>query len=280
MKKITFPIMFFFLLLQACTMEDRTIPDSQYKSYYNVGDSTEYTAGNGNNNNTETYNCINGNCIKDDSNSGTFSSLSACQISCGNTISFTDPRDAQTYETVRIGNQTWFAENLRFSGGIQQVSGNANWVAIWNNGNPTKQPAWCYYNDSVNYDFFGKLYNWYAVNTGTLCPFGWHIPTEAEWKALINYLGGGSEAGGKMKATSSWNQPNLGATNSSGFSALPSGIRYRGRFSNAGAKSFWWSSTEVNQTTAMFFNLNYYDDDAEWTTHDKTVGMTCRCLKD
>ena len=89
------------------------------------------------------------------------------------TGSFTDPRDGQVYTTIKIGNHVWFAENLRYTGNIPEVSGRVNWAAIFNNGNPTEQPAWCYYGDDPMNDLiYGKLYNAYAVNTGSLCPTG------------------------------------------------------------------------------------------------------------
>lgn len=110
-----------------------------------------------------------------------------------------DTRDGNEYKTVKIGTQTWFAENLRYAGSIPQVASQEAWAAIWNNGNPTGQPAWAYNNNDANsIAVDGKLYNWYAVNTGSLCPPGWHIPTDAEWATLITYLGGGAVAGGKL----------------------------------------------------------------------------------
>lgn len=123
--------------------------------------------------------------------------------------------DGNVYNVVGIGTQCWMAENLRFSGSIPQVTGNANWESF---SGDERQPAWCYYDDNSAYNaIYGKLYNWYAVNSGNLCPSGWHIPTDADWQVLTNYLGGFSVAGGKMKSTSGWNAPNTDATNSSGF---------------------------------------------------------------
>lgn len=139
---------------------------------------------------------------------------------------FTDARDDKVYKIVKIGNQVWMAENLNTShylngDSIPQVQDKAEWVALTTG-------AWCYYqNDAENGKTYGKLYNWYAVNDPRgLAPEGWHIPTDAEWIALIDYLGGTNVAGGKMKqiGTVHWISPNLGATNESGFSALPGGL--------------------------------------------------------
>ncbi len=158
---------------------------------------------------------------------------------------YTDPRDGNVYKTVKIGTQTWFAENLRYAGNIPQVASKEEWLKIYYN--KTSQPAWVYYNNDPNYNsVYGKLYNWYAVNTGSLCPQGWHIPTFEEWKYLRDFLGGYLVGGGKMKSQTGWNAPNQGATNESGFSGLPGGERYfnsNAAFYGLGKYGFWWSSS-------------------------------------
>ncbi|MBX2827546.1 MAG: hypothetical protein KTR22_05255 [Flavobacteriaceae bacterium] len=196
--------------------------------------------------------------------------------------SFTDPRDGQTYCIVQIGSQTWFAENLRYVGDIPQIIGDDNWAAIWNDGNQIEQPAWCYYDDNSSYDdIYGKLYNWYAVNTGTLCPPGWHIPSDAEWWILTDYLGGLNEAGGKMKSISGWNPPNAGATNSSGFTALPSGARREaGTSQHIGENSIWWSSSDYNVMGAWGRDLTYLAANATRFGNNKMTGYACRCIMD
>ena len=106
-------------------------------------------------------------------------------------------------------------------------------------------PGYCWYNDSIQYkNLYGALYNWYTVNTGKLCPTGWHIPTYIEWDTLMNYLGGLNIAGGALKSTTGWNSPNIGATNSSGFTALPGGIidQNDGGFGEKGIVGFWWAA--------------------------------------
>lgn len=202
--------------------------------------------------------------------------------------------DGNVYHTVTIGTQTWMVENLkttRYNDGssIPNVTENTQWGNI-NTG------AYCYYNNEPSYNnTYGKLYNWYAVNTGKLAPTGWHIPSDDEWLTLINYLGGASVAGGKMKTTGNitdgtglWETPNNGATNSSGFTALPSGYRdypdVKYTYLNKGA--YFYSSTENTTTGNVGYVhlLNSYIGIMQFTgvsfTGDKHVGKPVRCLKD
>jgi len=149
----------------------------------------------------------------------------------GSTGTFTDPRDDQTYTTIDIGSQTWFAENLNYNTG----DGNNN--------------SWCYDNNGSNCDIYGRLYTWEAATSA--CPDGWHLPSDDEWTTLIDFLGGEDVAGGKMKETGTthWNSPNAGATNSSGFTALPGGYRStNGGFYDRGSFGIWWSATEYSST--------------------------------
>jgi uncharacterized protein (TIGR02145 family) len=202
-----------------------------------------------------------------------------------NTADFSPPVsdiDGNVYGTVVIGTQTWMAENLkttryRDGSSIAYVLDNGTWSSL-NSG------AWSYYNhDSTNNSIYGKLYNWYAVaDSRSLCPTGWHVPSDAEWTSLENFLGGSSVAGGKMKAVSSlWSSPNTGATNESGFSALPGGFRsYDGSFNNFGYNGFWWSSTENSSTFAW---IRYLISNGAYSYRDnanKTFGFSVRCLKD
>ncbi len=195
---------------------------------------------------------------------------------------FTDPRDGNVYKTVKIGTQTWFAENLRYSGDIPHVPSAEAWKAIYNKGNPTGQPAWANYkNDSNNDKIYGKLYNWYAVNTGTLCPSGWHIPTDAEWTTLTNHLGGPFVAGGKMKSVTGWSAPNTAATNESGFTGLPGGIRhFTGQFTNLGSYGFWWSSSPTDTNDAWNRFLLSSSGSFNRGDYDRPDGLSCRCLRD
>jgi uncharacterized protein (TIGR02145 family) len=210
---------------------------------------------------------------------------SACEIT--RTINssqptFTDPRDGNVYRIITIGPQTWFAENLRFIGTIPQVSSQISWGSIWNDGNPTYQPAWAYYNnDQNNNQTHGKLYNWYAVNTRTLCPPGWRIPDQIDWIVLISNLGGFNVAGGKIKTITDWKSPNTGATNESGFSAQPSGIRtFQGAFFDLGIQSFWWSLDEINQQEGGTWGVAYDSSELIIARAEKNFGLSCRCIRE
>lgn len=190
-----------------------------------------------------------------------------------------------TYNLVEIGCQCWFEENLRYTGSIPEVTDQGEWAASGSNFGNTQAPAWCYYdNDPANDAVYGKLYNWFAVNTGTLCPQGWHIPSETDWTILTDYLGGASDAGGKLKATTGWDAPNTGATNSSGFSGLPGGWRSSStvfdEFYLVGKTGRWWSSTEDYSHTGFYIELKDSANYAVLTTWHKSTGISCRCVKD
>jgi uncharacterized protein (TIGR02145 family) len=195
-----------------------------------------------------------------------------------NTI--TDIRDNNVYKIVTIGNQVWMAENLRYSGDIPQVIDNEAWelIAI----NETREPAWCYYDNNPSFNNqYGKLYNWYAVHTGTLCPPGWHIPSHAEWEQLSDFLGGSSIAGGKMKSLASWESPNEEATNESGFSGLPGGVRWSsGEFLFAGRQGGWWSSDDEGIGSSVVRILFSGDGILRPVWDSQSHGYSCRCLRD
>jgi len=197
--------------------------------------------------------------------------------------SITD-QDNNTYKTIQIGTQTWMAENLRttkYRNGtpILNITDNTQWQ-----NNTTG--AWSYYtNDANNNIPYGKLYNWYAVaNTNQLCPTGWHVPTDAEWTTLTTFLGGESVAGGKMKSTGTqyWISPNTSATNSSGLSGLPGGLRtsFVGTFGNVGYDGGWWSSTEGPTGNAWLRVLGYSNGDVGRGPNGKAYGFSVRCLRD
>lgn len=192
-----------------------------------------------------------------------------------------------TYPLVEIGCQCWFKENLRYAGTIPEVQNRTQWIASGSNFGNTEEPAWCYYdNDPANDALYGKLYNWFAVKTGTLCPQGYHIPTDAEWTTLIDHLGGTSVAGGKLKATTGWEMPNEGATNSSGFSGLAAGWRNSSSafddFFLAGETARWWSTTEEGYYSHIgsYLGLESASDDAILDSWHKSTGVSCRCIKD
>jgi uncharacterized protein (TIGR02145 family) len=188
--------------------------------------------------------------------------------------------DGNTYHTVIIGSQTWLIENLsttRFNDGtaILLVTENSAWEGL-------NSPGYCWYNNvSDNKEPYGALYNWHTVNTGKLCPTGWHVPTRVEWSELLNYLGGDSIAGGKLKEQGNvhWAFPNYGATNESEFTALPGGARfYQSQFMNL--NGFWWSSTENNTTAAWRMAIEYGDTHVYSYFWSKKYGLSVRCLLD
>lgn len=190
--------------------------------------------------------------------------------------------DGNTYKTIVIGSQTWMAENLRttkYSNGdsIPLVSDSVAWINL-------STPAYCWYkNNQTNYgNTYGALYNKYTVNTTHLCPTGWHVPTDNEWTILANYLGGYYVAGGKVKETDTihWKTPNAGATNESGFTALPGGRRKdTGAFNAMRFDGYWWSSTWVSDYQGfhwfIYNNGNFIDKNYE----DIISGNSVRCIK-
>lgn len=185
---------------------------------------------------------------------------------------------------VIIGPQTWQLNNLStvtYSDGspIPKVTDGATWAAL-------STPAYCWYdNDSSTYaSIYGALYNWYAVETGNLCPDGWHEPTDAEFTILTDYLGGLLVAGGKMKeiGLAHWSSPNTNATNSSGFTALPGGFRNitTGAFGNIGNYGYYWSITEKDANEAYNRRVDYDGEDANRFDESKKAGYSLRCIKD
>jgi uncharacterized protein (TIGR02145 family) len=193
---------------------------------------------------------------------------------------------SQTDHIVEIGEQEWMIENLNvrvFRNGdpIPEAQTNATWEKAGDEG----QPAWCYYGmDSTYEDKYGKLYNWYAVNDPRgIAPQGWHVPSNYEWQTLIDYLGGESVAGGKMKESgiTYWKSPNTGATNKSGFAALAGGLRYSdGEFNDLGDDAYFWSSTEYSSDYAWYRILGYYFSNVYRNYYDKQHGFSVRCIRD
>lgn len=188
--------------------------------------------------------------------------------------------DGNTYATIQIGTQTWMAENLKttkYNDGtaMPNVTSNSAWDALTTG-------AWCYYNnDANNNTTYGKLYNWFAVNTGKLAPAGWHVPTDAEWTTLTTYLGGNSIAGDKMKATTLWT-PYTGITNtnSSGFTALPASVRTPSYpFSGLGLYAYYWSSTEENTVNSRDHEMTFGFSRCVSNYNDKRSGFSIRCVK-
>lgn len=193
---------------------------------------------------------------------------------------FTDSRDGKTYKTIKIGNQTWMAENLSY----KATSG-----------------CWAYNDDISNVKTYGYLYDWETAKKS--CPEGWHLPTDSEWHTLITYLGGedGSGkshtvivnkkgntdlsdkdvSGGKLKSTTGWVSPNIGATNSSGFSALPGGDRnfMSSTYRHIGKIGMWWSATEAQNISAWYRNIDSDFSQISRSDYYKNDGISVRCVK-
>jgi uncharacterized protein (TIGR02145 family) len=145
--------------------------------------------------------------------------------------------------------------------------------------------GWCHYDNDSEYEAtYGKLYNWYAVNTDKLCPTGWHVPTDAEWTVLTDYLAADGHIGpeGKaLKATSGWNSGGNG-TDDYGWLGLPGGLRgnYDGNFYNFGFSGYWWSSSQSGTASAWGRNLSYGSDAVDRNSRSKGLGFSVRCLRD
>jgi uncharacterized protein (TIGR02145 family) len=216
---------------------------------------------------------------------------------CGNTL--VDSRDGQSYTTVGIGTQCWMAQNLNIGVKITGTTEQANNSLL---------EKYCYDNDEANCNTYGGLYQWAemvqylngATNTTSwspvptgnvqgICPTGWHIPTDAEWTTVTTFLGGEGVAGGKMKSTGTietgtglWDWPNEGATNESGFTALPAGYRYEnGSFFIIYLYGVWWSSSESNLGSAWSRSMHaWYGEVGRGGTNGKNGGFSVRCLRD
>jgi uncharacterized protein (TIGR02145 family) len=194
--------------------------------------------------------------------------------------------DGNVYKTIKIGTQTWMAENLkttRYRNGdpIPNVTDNSNWMALTSG-------AYCWYkNDADTYkSTYGAMYNWYAVaDSRNVAPIGWHIPTDAEWTTLATFLGGHDVAGGKLKeiGTTHWLSPNSDATNSSGFTALPGGRYYNEDvFFPLTFYGYWWSSNSSPYDNTQALNRSLYYNKAFIGNNGylKQFGCSVRCVQD
>jgi len=196
--------------------------------------------------------------------------------------SYIDDIEGNGYKTVKIGSQWWMAQNLRTTKyndntSISYFEDNDHWVSDISG-------AYCWYFNVIPEELkYGALYNWYAVNTGKLCPTGWHVPTYTEWTTLINFVGGYDAYKLREKGTANWDG-NPDGTDEYGFTALPGGCRYyeTGEFLQHNAYGFWWSSTEIEVETAyvleIFLWLEYASVDGYWGK--KNNGLSVRCMKD
>jgi uncharacterized protein (TIGR02145 family) len=229
-------------------------------------------------------------CEKDDGSSDNQSSTTVTDA------------DGNVYNTVKIGTQTWMVENLKttkYNDGtsIPNVTDQTTW-------NGLTSGAYCNYKNQENYvEAYGRLYNWYAVNTGILAPKGWHVPTDAEWSILENYLIAngynydgtviGNKIAKSLSATTGWDDStnegtpgnNQSTNNKCGFTALPGGFFEcyppdTHIFSNDNYTGFWWSSSEYRNILAInreiFATSPYFEKDC----FHKASGLSVRCVKD
>jgi len=176
--------------------------------------------------------------------------------------SFTDSRDGKKYKTAKIGNQTWMAENLNY--------------------NPSTGNSACYDNQSSNCTKYGRLYDWNTAKS--VCPKGWHLPSNDEWEVLVKTAGGEAAAGKKLKAKSGWNDyegESGNGTDNYGFSALPGGGGGSdGSFDDVGYGGYWWSASEDFAAYAYYRYMLYSYEDAGWYLNGKYYLFSLRCLQD
>jgi uncharacterized protein (TIGR02145 family) len=175
---------------------------------------------------------------------------------------FTDSRDGQKYKTVKIGTQTWMAENMNVKTGT----------------------SWCYGDDESNCKKYGRLYAW-STAAKMACPNGWRLPSREEWDKLVKATGGEKTAGKKLKAKSGWNRDddkNVSGdgTDDFGFSALPGGNRRSNGYFGDGYYSLWWSASDDGSDYANDFGINNGSDEARESSHDKSTLNSVRCLAD
>ena len=190
--------------------------------------------------------------------------------------------DDNVYSTITIGTQTWIAENLKVThykdgSPITVVTSSTDLSTL-----TTGAYTWYNNNQATFKDTYGALYNWYAVSTGNLCPAGWHVPSDAEWETLIDFLGGEAIAGGKLKekGTSHWNIPNTAATNESGFTGLPGGYLFdNGTYYSLGNVGHWWSLTDSADHARDRYTYYQYNSVTRGT-YSKKIFFSVRCLKD
>jgi uncharacterized protein (TIGR02145 family) len=194
--------------------------------------------------------------------------------------------DGNVYNTITIGTQTWMAENLKTTKYRNGDTIGTTIPEILNvSGEPTAKYQWAYQGNEGIAAVYGRLYTWNAItDSRNVCPTEWHVPSDAEWTVLSNFLGGENIAGGKVKeaGTLHWAPPNTGATNESGFNALPGGIRgIDGLFSYYSGYAGWWSSTEIGVNSAWYRNVVYNSDTLKRDNYClRSNGFSVRCLKD
>ena len=191
--------------------------------------------------------------------------------------------DGNIYKTITIGTQMWMDENLKathFRNGdaIPNITDSMTWSNL-------SKGAYCYYDTlKINIPVYGLLYNWYAItDSRNICPAEWHIPGHVELITLTDFLGGEHLAGAKLKEKGfvHWRRPNTGATNETGFTALPAGFRsYEAVFYDLGYYGFWWCSSKGSEGGAWGYGMYYFYGDVNMDSSEKTNGFSVRCIKD
>ena len=201
------------------------------------------------------------------------------------TGTFTDSRDNKTYKWVQIGTQTWMAENLAYMPFVEYVNSNSEtlpyyYVYLYPGGNVSDAKA------TSNYQTYGVLYNWQAAKIA--CPQGWHLPSDAEWTELEQYLGRSQPGSGnsgfvgeQLKSSSGWSN-NYNGINASGFNALPGGIKQSGSYTDAGRCAYFWTSTSGISSGTGAINRYLYDNSPSLLRSElnRSLGMSVRCVKD
>lgn len=191
--------------------------------------------------------------------------------------------EGNIYKTIRIGTQTWMAENLKTT---KYNDGTAipfvTESTVWKN---LTDPGYCWYNNDIGFKtVYGALYNWHAASSGKLCPTGWHVFNETDYMLLETSVGSAGTAGGKMKeiGTTHWLGPNAGADNGSGFTGLPGGRRrYDAVFISMGNLGYFWSSSEDCEAGYAFMGILHHNStQIEGETCSLSNGMSVRCVKD
>lgn len=194
--------------------------------------------------------------------------------------------EGHVYGTVVVGNDIWMRHNLQTS---QLNDGTAiPWIVDPEEWSKMKTPAYTWYdNIPTHANAYGAIYNWYAIETGRLCPTGWHVPTEVDWKYLINAFPYDSITrtyiGGQMKEASVryWDAPNAGATNLTGFTAMPGGMRDKaGAFFKFHQKAYFWSATPANSSSIYYYVLSHDTQSLQRFMTNKNCGFSVRCVKD
>ena len=190
--------------------------------------------------------------------------------------------DGNIYNIVKIGKQKWLKENLKttkFNDGkaIPLVTDSLTWIK-------DTTPAYCNYKNTTNTDSintYGRLYNWYTVNTNKLCPTGLHVPSDTDWTTLTNYLGKQAGAVLKESGTTHWKIQNAEVSNDSKFTALPGGFRggYGLVFNNIGNYGYWWTTTQESKYFSFYRFMNFSNIVYTYSG-SKSSGLSVRCLKD